>query len=254
MTCLLTQVSAQPIAQYAANEKKIAGNKAPLQPQSSFSKSIDGISGETVVRQYIAALGGAQKLLQTQSLDFSGSINASGMQLDFSERKEAPNLDYIAVSVDKDTIMRSVFDGKTGYNQQVSQKVYLKPEEVTERNQDYLGLFNQLYYLDSNKSFTLDKIEKVTDNNQTFLKLDIAMPSGKVVSEYYALKTFLLAKTAEQNKVRDSVTTTTKIFTEYKQVNGVRFPCRIEVVKSYDGSEQRFDIVVDKTQINLPKK
>lgn len=207
-----------------------------------------------VIQKYIAALGGAQQLQNIQSLDFSGSIEVSGMQLQFSERKEAPNVEYIALSIDKDTIMRSVFDGNTGYNQQVGEKTPLSSEEIAERNKDYLGLFNQIFYLDSSKTFTLNKIEKITDNNNPFYQLDITMPSGKLVSEFYDARSFLLAKTIEKDASQDSATVTTKYFSVYKKINGIQFPSKIDILKSQNGKEQQFAIVIEATQINLPRE
>ncbi len=250
-SCLFNQVTAQQAVKYPVNNPS---NIPTVESKKGFSKSIDGISAAMVIQKYITALGGAQQLQNIQSLDFSGSITMAGMQLNFSERKESPNLDYIALSVDTDTIMRSVFDGTSGYNQQISQRTPLTSEEIDERNKDNLGLFNQLFYLDSSNTFTLNKIEKTTENNAQFFLLDITMPSGKQVSEFYDAQSFLLTKTIEKETIDDSTTITTKYFSVYKKINGVQFPSKIDLIKQQNGKEQQFAVTIDATQINLPRE
>lgn len=240
-------------AQQAAKYSTLS--QTPGQPQSSFSKTVDGISGATIIQNYILAVGGTQQLNNIQSLDFQGTITVSNMQLNFSERKKAPNLDYIAVSLDHDTVMRSMFDGKKGYNQQTTQKNFLTEKEVQDRNLDHRGLFNQLFYLDPSNSFTLNKIEKETSQDSVYYRLDITMPSGKTISEYYDTRTFLLAKTVESEQYNNSPSIATKYFSNYKQINGIMFPYQFDVIRTQDSKEdKKYMISITALQINLPEE
>ncbi|MFT4204648.1 MAG: hypothetical protein QM610_12155 [Chitinophagaceae bacterium] len=248
-----THVSAQKAVEYLAKQISDRSQMLPESPKSSFRKSVDNVSGATVIQKYIAAIGGAQQLQNVQSINFKGSIKTAGMQLRFSERKQAPNLDYIAVSVDGDTMMRSVFDGQSGYNQQISEKTPLTEQEIKARNTDYIGLFNQLYYLDSSKSFTLNNIRHIKDEDDStdVFELEIKLPSGKIVTESYDTRTSLLTRSVEE-EVGQSVTVTSKTFSDYQSVNGILFPCKINMTKAQNEKEQQFDIAVNTTEINLP--
>lgn len=247
--CFSFQAIAQQAVKYTNNP-----NHLPKESKNSFLQTVDGVTGDSIIQKYIMALGGVQQLQTIQSLDFNGSIMVGSTHLNFSERKQAPNLDYIALSVDNDTIMRSVFNGQSGYNQHVGEKISLTSEEIREKNEDYLGLFNQIFYLDSGKSFALNKIAKISDNGVPLYQLDIAMPSGKIVSEFYDVQSFLLVKTIERDTIRGAVTITTKYFSNYKKINGIQFPSKMDILKSEDGKEQLFHVAIDATQINLPEE
>ncbi|PZP51796.1 MAG: hypothetical protein DI598_02410 [Pseudopedobacter saltans] len=220
--------------------------------QNSFLKKIDNISGVDILSKNIDAIGGINQLKSIQSLDFKGSLEISGMKFNFSERKEFPNLDYIALSIDKDTILRSVFDGKSGYNQEISGKKSLTDDEIKERNQDNLALFNQISYLDSSKKFHLTNISKDNAGDSAFYRLDIKTPSGKLISEFYDTTTFLLTKSIEKEKIDSDSTVTYKSFGNYRKINGVQFPYSIDIQKIQNGKEQNIAISIESVQINLP--
>jgi len=247
--CFLIQVPARQTVEHFIQKEILR-----KQPENSFSKTVDGISGSDIIQKYLATLGGKESLNQIQTLDFQGKISINGMELNYAERKETPNRDYITLSVDKDTIMRSFFDGATGYNQQPGQKTSLTDDDIKERNSDYLGLFNQVHYLKDSASFILKNLSKVSSNDSTVYQLDIAMPSGKIVSEFYDAQSFLLVKTVEIDTKNSDTVTTSKSFSNYRSINGIRFPFKIDIVKTQSGKEQILSINIDATQINLPEE
>lgn len=239
-------------ARKSDTNSEIAANSQKT--KNSFTQKVDNISGVDILSNYIKALGGQEQLKEIKSIDFQGTLDLSGMELNFSERKQFPNLDYIALSLDKDTILRSVFTGKEGYNQEIAEKKYLTPEQVTARNRDYLGLFCQLYYLDTANNFSLNKIEKIQSNDSSFYRLDIQLPSGKLISEFYDVKTFLLSKSMETETVNGETTETIKTLGNYKSINGILFPYNIVIDKTKNDKTQHINIIINSIQLNLPSE
>jgi predicted Zn-dependent peptidase len=142
-----------------------------------FSKPIpEGITAQSVINTYLAAVGGKDNLQLVTSIAMSGTTNIDGvpMSLAYSLKRMSPNKEMATLTAEgMGTLSKSVFDGTTGYEEQRGQKQVLSPDAIAEKKNQHV-IFPELHYtLDSISLESLTTIAgeeaykiKVTENDK----------------------------------------------------------------------------------------
>jgi zinc protease len=129
--------------------------------------------------------------------------------------------------------MKSVFDGKAGFQQQGPQKKDLTAKETKEAL-DEKGVIPQLYYITNNEYKTdylgIGKVE----NDDTY-RLKVVMPSGRTSIQEYAITTGLLLKEETTSVQEDANIPMTIEYKNYMKFGTLLLPT--EVTRSLGGQE-----------------
>jgi hypothetical protein len=189
----------------------------------------------SVADKYINAIGGKANLSKISSYTVNASMSIQGQNIDMKMMKAQGGKEMTQVTAMGQVVQKQVFDGKTGYSEQMGQKVPMKPEQIAEKQKN-TELFEEMAFAKS-PEYKLAGIEKVGGEDSYAIK-------GPETTYYYSVKTGL--KTGETRTVKAqgqevSVPTT---FSDYKDVAGVKMPYTISVnqmgmdmtmkVKSYE--------------------
>lgn len=189
----------------------------------------------SVADKYLTAIGGKANLSKISSYTVNASMSIQGQNIDMKMMKAQGGKEMTQVTAMGQVVQKQVFDGKTGYSEQMGQKVPMKPEQIAEKQKN-TELFEEMAFAKS-PEYKLAGIEKVGGEDSYAIK-------GPETTYYYSVKTGL--KTGETRTVKAqgqevSVPTT---FSDYKDVAGVKMPYTISVnqmgmdmtmkVKSYE--------------------
>ncbi|MCI3938450.1 insulinase family protein [Chryseobacterium aahli] len=189
----------------------------------------------SVVDKYITAIGGKANLAKITSYTTNASMSMQGQNIDFKIVKAQGGKELTMVTAGGMTVQKQVFDGKTGYSEQMGQKVEMTKEEIAD-NLKNTELFEELGFAKS-ADYKLAGIEKINGEDSYAIKT-----ADKAY--FYSVKTGLKTGETETVKAQGQEMTVPTTFGDYKEVSGVKMPYTITAsqmgmemvmkVKSYD--------------------
>ncbi len=177
----------------------------------------EGTSAETILSDYVNAIGGAGKLNMVKDVQMKMGASMGGMSLALDlyvmEGKFANIMSVTGMGV----MSKQIYDNGKAMVQQQGQSMPVDDETKASLKESAV-LFPEMKYLSSGYKAKLTGAEKI-DGKDAYI-LEVESPSGKKSTQYYDVKTSL--------KVRDITTqgpqTVTTDFKDYKEVDGIMFP------------------------------
>jgi predicted Zn-dependent peptidase len=187
----------------------------------------EGLTAAQTLERYIQAVGGVDAINSIQDTEFTGKLNVPGMPLDMVTKFKAPNKMYMTASMNGQEIIKSVFDGEAGYLMQMGNKspfdettaakyaidTYLIPEMVYEK----LGVKTEL-----------SGAEMI--DGEVAYKVTLTYPQGTVKHAFYSAETGLKVRVLDTQKGPQGEVPVTNNYKEYREVNGVMLPYKVERV------------------------
>ncbi len=217
---------------------KIADTKAV-----ESSKTTDKVSAFNIVEDYLKAIGGKEEVKKVNSISSVISLEMMGRSFTGIDKMMNPNKQLTEIKMGSMTVMKSVFDGTAGFQQQGPQKADLSAEEIKEAN-DNKGVIPQLYYISADYKTEYLGSGNVAD--ETTYRLKVIMPSGRLSIQEYSTKTGLLLKEETSNKQGDTDVPVTIEYKNYKKAGNILMP--YEITRNAGGQE--FTIICSEIKIN----
>ena len=206
------------------------------------------IKAADVLNDYIKAIGGLDELKKVKSIFATMSMQMQGMNIQVLAKTMAPNLETMTMAMGKNVLMKSSFNGTSGYQQQMGNKKDMTPEEIKEKNQ-ITGLFEQMDYL-NNTAFKAEVKGTEKVNSSDAVKLLITYPDGKTKTEYYDLASKLLVKKEDSKTTIDVTVTTTQEYSDYRKAGAILYPYKQAVTISANGQQQVLEMNASEVKIN----
>jgi predicted Zn-dependent peptidase len=173
-----------------------------------------GVTVQTVLNNYINAIGGEKAVKNVKTLAVMSSGTAQGTPLELIV-KTAPKKLGVEMKAMGMTYIKQVVNEKEAYMVQQGQRKDYKDQELKDM-QDMAGNFKELSLL-TDKGVTLTGIENINGTDAYAIK------SGKS-TYYYDVKTgFKVAESKELEQGGQKMTQTT-YYQDYKDVKGLKFP------------------------------
>jgi len=176
-----------------------------------------GLTATNVVDTYFKAIGGADKAHAIKTIMTSSDAKVQGMAINLTTKTAAPNKTSVVVFGMGQTLSKQVFDGSKGYAEQQGRRTDLTGEKLKEAKENS-GLFKDDLY----KSGSLDRIENLEG------KPAYVVISGKT-EVYYDVKSGLKVKEVVTSKAGGKEVKNPVNFSDYKVVNGIKFPHKISM-------------------------
>lgn len=206
--------------------------------------SVDkNITGQTIIDNYITAIGGKDVVSKVKSISSDVSMSIQGQTLNGIMKSADPNKFLMMLSMNGMTVVKTIFNGKTGYQEQMGQKKDMDADEL-KMYEDMRGVIPQLFYNAEGFKITSPVAEKV--NGEDAYKIVVTKPSGEASTEYYASKTGLLLKEESVMKMMGQEITKTTEYANYTTVDGIKLPG--EITQTVGG--QSFAITISNYKIN----
>ena len=172
-----------------------------------------GMTAETVINKYIEAIGGKEKVMAVKTVMMVSNATIQGTPLVMTMKAAAPNKTSQIISVMGNTVQKAVFDGEKGYQEAQGQRNETVGEEL-EKAKSQNTLFEDLNYT----SGELLRIEPLDGENAIVLKHNDE-------EVFYDMNTGFKVKSVSTVKTPDGKETKVPtIFSDYKEVNGIKFP------------------------------
>jgi len=216
-------------------------------PVTASSQTAPAVKASDIIKNYIDAIGGVNELNKIKSYQATMTMAMQGMSLKVEEKKLAPNKELMTMTMGGNTVMKSVFDGNKGYQEQGGAKKDMTAEEIAQKKV-FTSLTEQLDYL-NNPAFKLvvKSVQKV--NGSDAYQVLVTDPTGKTSTEYYDIKSKLLVKNESTTGADNVAVTQILELSDYRKVDNVLFPYKQSLTISAGGQNQ--NLVMNVTDIKL---
>lgn len=215
---------------------------------SSATNPVPDIKATDIIKNYLNAIGGIDELNKMKSYELTMTMAMQGMNLNVDEKKLAPNKELMTVSMGSNVVMKNVFDGDKGYQQQMGRKKDLSAEEIAQKKV-FTSLVEQIDYL-NNSAFKMvvKGIQKV--NGSDAYQVTVTDPTGKTSTEYYDIKSKLLVKNESTTVANNAGVTQTLELSDYRKVGNLMFPYKQALTIAAAGQEQNLVMNVTDVKVN----
>ena len=219
----------------------------PVSAAASGPTASSSVDAKTVISDYLKALGGTEELQKVKSMVSNLGMSMQGMSLDVQEKKMYPNMEVTTVKMGGNIVNKNLFNGTTGYQEQMGQKKEMTKEEIEEKKAQ-TSLFDQVDYLTGNYKLKVAGTEKVEGKDA--YKVEVTLPAGKSQVEYYDIQSHLLVRVVKDVQANNMTISNTITFADYKKVGNIMFPFTQQVSVSANGQEQNFEMKVNDIKLN----
>ncbi len=179
-----------------------------------------GVTVESILNKYIDAIGGRDNWMKVSDLTMKLSGTVQGMNINITQIVKSPDKYYQLVDFGMGQQM-SVTDGVKGKSSGMGQDTELTGESLDELKEQA----NQQLFLDYAKyGYTTELNALETIKNKDAYKVTITTKSGKKNIHYYDVETGLLVRTMETLKTPQGDVSRSTDMSDYKEVNGLKFP------------------------------
>lgn len=217
-------------------------------PVSDSPKVAVNVDAKTIINDYLNTIGGVEALKKVSSINTSMEMEMQGMTLNVQDKKLAPNLSLTTVSMNGNVVSKELYNGETGYREQMGNKTDLNKEDL-EDMKAATSLFPQIDYLSNpNIKLNVAGVEKI-DGKDAY-KVQVTLPSGKQKTEYYDVNSKLLLQDEEPMSANGMTISKTEEYSDYKKAGDIMLPYKYSVSISAGGQEQSFEMNVKDVKIN----
>lgn len=207
--------------------------QAPENNALQTAKTSESISVYEIVERYLKAIGGKDALTKINSVSSSLSMEMMGRSFTGISKKMNPNKNATEIKMGNMVVMKSVFNGSAGFQQQMGQKKEMTAEEIKSA-QDEKGIIAQLYYI-ADAAYKTDYLGTGKVEEEPTYRLKVVLPSGNVCIQDYSIKTGLLLQEENTSKAAGEERVEIVAYKNYQKVGAVLLP--FEITRNAGGQE-----------------
>jgi predicted Zn-dependent peptidase len=184
-------------------------------PSKKVKPVPEGVTAESVNQMYINAIGGEKALRKIKDMTMMATTTMQGMSIGFDIYRKAPNKYMMKVGAGEMVFQKMIYDGTTAklVSPMGGENKTLEGPELADMKVD-ATLNAELFYPELGVELKLDGIEEV--NGSDAYRMILTMPSGKETTAFFDVASGLKVK-----EIGDQGNST---FSDYREVNGVKFP------------------------------
>ena len=203
-----------------------------------------GVTPESVIADYIDAIGGAKKLSKLNTLQFNYSVDIPGapVKIKMEILQAKPNKFSMTMKAMGMTVQRLYSNGELAYNDGMQGLTEMSAEELAEMESTYT-IAAELNYFNEH-SAVLKGIDAV-DGEEVYVLVK-TNSKDEATTEYYSLNSSLLVKSEATVEGPEGMVSQVTSYKEYESVKGYLYPHRM--VQNIGG--QAMDMKLKKVLIN----
>jgi predicted Zn-dependent peptidase len=210
----------------------------------SLSKLPEGLTAETVLNDYIDAIGGKDKISDLKTLSMKMEASIMGQSLNMEATRMAPNKLFMEVKMGGNLMQKQVFDGEKGASSGMQGSKKIEGDEALDMAISS-AIVEEVEYLNQGIDLNLISIENI--NGSDAYGVEVTMPSGKKSTRYYDSESGLLVRTTNVMEGPQGAMTLSTDYEDYKEFGGVMFPTGI---KQPMNPQMKMDIKVTEVLVN----
>ena len=179
-----------------------------------------GLTALTVIDNYLKAVGGKDKLNDIKDLSYTAKGEVQGQGIELTNKYKAPNhmLQSITLTSSNQVVQKVVVNGDSVSVSSMGQEQKIG-EESRARIKESATPFPELQYSNPGYQLTLEPMMAKVDDQDAYV-VTVSSKSGNQVKEYFDVNTGLKLKKETSTSQGPSATT----YSDYKDVNGIKFP------------------------------
>tara|TARA_R110002051_G_scaffold315223_2_gene393362 strand:+ start:2029 stop:4098 length:2070 start_codon:yes stop_codon:yes gene_type:complete len=197
----------------------------------------EGISAQTVIDNYIKAIGGKEKLMGVSSYAMTAEAEIQGMKLNLEIKKTTSDQFMQDVKMMGNSMSKQVLDGNSGYMVMQGQRKDLDETEI-EKIKSEAAPFAELTY--KNSDISLEGIEDIDGKKAYKIKV------SNEKSSFYDVTTGLKLQDVVTVNMNGQSMSSTFNFSDYKEVSGILFP----FILTQSMGPQKVDFTVKSIMVN----
>ncbi|MEO0779210.1 MAG: insulinase family protein [Bacteroidota bacterium] len=185
-----------------------------------------GYTAEKVIDRYLQVLGGREAIAKIKTLSMEMSTEMQGMKITMESAQEVAAKYATFVSMNGSVIQSEVYDGQRAKRDGMMGSEMVEEEALGELKENLYPV-RELAWQDLGYSLKLEGIE-VIEGEKTY-RMSVVTPSGKKSTSYYSIDTGLRVRSIVTGEQGGQSFTQTLDFSDYREVNGVKFPYRTKI-------------------------
>ena len=204
--------------------------------EPNYKMAVDaGVTAESVINKYIAAIGGRKALEAVKSVKIEANAEMQGMQLGLEVKNTTKNQSSLVVSMGGNPMQKVIFDGEKGFMSGQGQKMdYTEQQNAAAKKQAVP--FPEL----TAKDAKLVRMEDVDGKSAYVISL------GEDKEAFYDKESGLKVKEITTQEMNGQKIPTTILYSDYQEVNGIKFPFTLE----QSAGPQELTFKISKVSIN----
>ncbi|MDX5348949.1 MAG: insulinase family protein [Hymenobacteraceae bacterium] len=186
-----------------------------------------GVTAETVLAAYIKALGGKEKIEKVKDLTVKSTIAVQGMNLDVTQSQKGTDKFFMEMKMGAMPLQQVVINGEKGKLTAQGQSQEISGDMLAEQKLRFDSFVESRY----DKLGVQKKLVGMEDiNGKMAYLMEVTLPGGKKVSQYFDKDSGLKVKEVASEDTPNGPISQTVTYTDYKEVNGIKFPHTTEMV------------------------
>ncbi|WP_162051402.1 M16 family metallopeptidase [Pontibacter pamirensis] len=188
-----------------------------------------GLTADQVLADYIKAIGGQANINKLKDITITSNATVQGMALTLVQQQKGNDKFATQITMNNNPLQRVVINGEKGKMEAPMQgvnKEFTKEELTTQKLE--VSQFPVLQYSKLGIKTKLTGMEKVEGKDA--YAVEVTLPNNQKATHYFDKNTGLRLKEVNNLQTPQGVLTQTKSYSDYKEVNGVKFPYVIETV------------------------
>ncbi|HLV50330.1 MAG TPA: pitrilysin family protein [Flavobacterium sp.] len=187
-----------------------------------FSKPIpEGVTAQTVIKNYIDAIGGESKLKAVKSMSVEAKGSMQGMEISMVHKQTSKGQSLMSMTGMGMELMKQVVTPTMGYMTVQGQRQELEGEQLKEA-QESVVIFSELEDMEEASSFELTGIETFNGEDAYVLKKD-------KTAVYYSAASGLKIASTETVEAQGQSFEMSSSYGDYKEVKGIKIPHKVSV-------------------------
>lgn len=181
----------------------------------------EGVTAETVIQNYVNAIGGEKKMLKIKSLTTYAYTSFQGAEIMFTFHRMDPAKYYMEMGTADMTFQKQICDGTRAKIIAMGNETEITGSELEALK--YEGSLNQeLRFQEFGVTYELLGIVEIDGQDAYYMQFMI--PGGSIQHEYFDVKTSLKVKTTSTISSPEGDFESVIVYGNYKAVKGVLFP------------------------------
>lgn len=206
-----------------------------------------GVTVETVMNQYMQAMGGTDKLNKVKTVVQKGYLDVGMAKLDMTTEIIANQAMKVSMSMNGNPMMIQTWDGTHLKMSQMGQNIEADAAAI-QQAKIQCDLTAETHLSQYGITSVLKGIEVM--NGKDVYVVENTDSFGTSSTDYYEVASGLKTKSVSVQKQGDKTETSETTILEYKEVDGIKFPSRIKT----SASGQNMEVVVNEVILNAKLK
>jgi predicted Zn-dependent peptidase len=195
---------------------------------TSLKKALPaGLTAEAVVENYLAAIGGREKLDALNDLEINMKMSMQGMSIDAKMYQKTPDKYRMTISMGGSVLSDTRFDGKVGRMSGMQGEQVLEGKQL-ENLQAQSQFMRELNYGELGYTLQLKSIEMV-DEKETYM-VEVFHPGSGTGYDYYDTESSLKIREDKVEENPDGNMIQTTNLSDYREVEGILYPHKLDMV------------------------